>query len=157
MAGPPSKRLCVHLLTSCSVPGVGGVLFVADAGFALLNVYTPKHFIAVTTNQKIRNKHLHKKCTSPLQSSSHSSVNVSPPTQNAPAPRNPKPGFWKAILGVSKWVLETIKQDYSLQFTRRIILTTGMFWPSQSMSSRRVHCRPTNVYPSLVQFSIQHR
>lgn len=109
MAGPPSKRLCVHLPTSCSVPGIVSVLCVADAGFALLNVYTPKQFIAVTTNQKIRNKQkkstsLHKKSTS-LQSSSYSSANVSPPARNAPAPRHPKPGFWKAIPGVSKWVL----------------------------------------------------
>lgn len=90
MAIPPSKRLCVHLPTSSSVPGIGGVLCVADAGFALLNVYTPKQFIAVTINQKIRNKHLHKKSTSPLQSSSHSSANVSPPHSKCSSPSPPK-------------------------------------------------------------------
>ncbi len=80
VARPPSKVSCVCLTTPYSVQGIGGVVFVAGAGFAPLNGCTPKQFTTTIANQKvnksIKNKHHHKKNTC-LQSS----ANVSSPPQ----------------------------------------------------------------------------
>lgn len=64
LAGPPSKQAHVCLPTPCSVKVIGSVIFVANVGFAPLDVFAPIQSTAAIIYNEIQNKHPNEKSSS---------------------------------------------------------------------------------------------